>query len=56
MNFIEFTPIVFEKFIQSYTNAVVEQKELFEFQGQLFPTDYARYLIEYQTKKITQNK
>lgn len=56
MNFLELTPIGFEKFIQNYTNAVAQKKELFEFQGETISTDYARYLIEYHTKKITQNK
>jgi hypothetical protein len=54
MNYIQFTPQSFEKFIQNYTDAVSSKKDTFVFDGEIFVTNYAKYLIEYYTTKIQQ--
>ena len=52
MNYLQFDPSSFDKFIQTYIDAVSNEKDTFVFQGETIATKYAKYLIEYFIKKI----
>ncbi len=42
-----FTFELYQKLGQAWREAMAANKQVFEFEGQLFDVDYAKYLLEY---------
>jgi hypothetical protein len=52
MNWITWTPELFNKFKRHYNNAARNQAVSFNFEGQEFLVSYAKYLIEFLEPKM----
>lgn len=47
---IQFTDLEYKIFKNTYNKALIENKEIFNFKGCEFLTNYAKYLIEFIDK------
>ena len=56
VNLVEWSTEEFFSFKAKYNKAVVDKKESFTFQKELYNTLYAKYVIEYLTPKYEHSK